>query len=65
MAALSRKTPKKGDNHAGRHADCTNAEEENGFVTDYMDDDRVRAIPGLTQNPKRRPTVSKKAAGPG
>jgi hypothetical protein len=65
MAALSRKTGKNSDHHAGRHADRTNAEEENGFVTDYSDDDRVGAISGLTQNSKWRPTISKKAAGPG
>jgi hypothetical protein len=65
MGALSRKTGKNSDHHAGRHADRIGAEEENGCVTDYSDDDRVGAISGLTRNSKRRPTVPKKAAGPG
>ena len=64
-AALSRKARKEGDRHAGRPADCTNPEEENGFVNDDSDDDQVGATSGLTRNSKWRPTVAKRAAGPG
>lgn len=51
--------------HAGRSSDRRSSEEENGYASEYSDDEWVGGTSGLARRMEQRATVSKKAAGPG
>jgi hypothetical protein len=55
----------QGKGHAGRSSDRRSSEEENGYASEYSDNEWVGGTSGLAWKMEQRATVSKKAAGPG